>query len=469
MLRRYCQSMFVSRDGCPLRAAAGRLALLLGVILMMSSGLRAQNYSWDARSVGMGGETGLGGGNLTADMVPADRNYTSIVVPLGLIQVLSHLEVFDPNDPGFDALRAIDYVGNPFHYSFGRDEKTGNVDFVKNIIDSGFNRNLNTYRGFSPPEHMVAGGVFAPSWGHTFKVHKGANNSYQGIYVGAGPHLALQAEVQFDPRLIAILGSPVNVTVPANTTFFANNTASQQTAAAVTGGYRAKFGLGGNSLRDGLYFAVNVSYLIGIHRDVTDMSLKLATDSTGLLTVAPLQVPLGIDYFYSRSGRGVSTDVGIEIVKSGFEIGAGANNVGNYINWTNNHAQRFSLTSLTTGVSFVKTGLAAPTGAIRQEIPIEYVSNLRYSRGRWTVRTDEIYGLQKFAAHVGGELRLGPVALRGGSRYGLKRWNPTGGLGLNFSRRFGIDVGFFGNTTNLEQRRNIAMAVSLRIEHPVKD
>ena len=38
---------------------------------------------------------------------------------------------FAPDDPNFDALRAIDYVGNPFHYSFQRNQKTGSVDFLK--------------------------------------------------------------------------------------------------------------------------------------------------------------------------------------------------------------------------------------------------------------------------------------------------------------------------------------------------
>jgi hypothetical protein len=336
-------------------------------------------------------------------------------------------------------------------------------------VDAGFNRNLNTYRGFTPPEHMVAGGVFAPNWGHTFKFHRGANNSFQGIYVGAGPHISLQTDLRFDPRLIAILGSPVNVAVPANSTLFATNSASQQTAIAVTGGYRAKVGFpSSSSNRDGFYLAVNISYLIGIRRDVTDLNLNLATDGAGLLTLTPLQTPLAIDYLYSRSGRGVSTDAGIVIVKNGWEIGAGASGIGNRINWTNHHSNRYKLTSLTTGVDFLKTGLVAPTGTIRQELPVEYVSNLGYSMGRWTVRTDETYGLQKFGAHVGGEYRLGPVALRGGARYGLKRWNPTGGLGFNFTKKIGIDLGLFGNSTNLEQQRNLAIAVSLRIEHPVK-
>jgi hypothetical protein len=449
-----------------LAGAGARLLLIFAGVLLISSGLHAQNYSWDARSVGMGGETGLGDGNLASSLVPPDRSYTSIVVPLGFVQVFSHLDVFNPNNANFDALRAIDYVGNPFHYSFNRDQKAGNVDFLKNIVDSGFSRDLNAYRGFAPPEHMVAGGVLAPNWGYTFKVHRGANNSFQGIYLGAGPYVTLQTDLRFDPRLISILSSSVNVAVPANANFFANNVASQQAAAAVTGGYRAKIGFpSSKSARDGLYLAVNFNYLIGLRYDVADLNLQILTDAAGLVTATPSSVPVTIDHLDSSSGRGFSTDMGISIVKNGWEFGVGANDVGNRIDWRNFHNKQFTLSTLTTGVDFVGTSLAAPTGTIRKELPVQYVSNVGYSAGRWTVRTDWAYELQKLAAHAGGEYRLGPVALRGGARYGLKQWNPTGGLGLNFTRRFGIDVGFFGNSTNLEQKRNISMAVSLRIEH----
>jgi hypothetical protein len=152
-------------------------------------------------------------------------------------------------------------------------------------------------------------------------------------------------------------------------------------------------------------------------------------------------------------------------VRNGWEFGVGANDIGNRIDWTGHHHKLFALTNLTTGVDFVETSLVAPTGTIRKELPVQYVSNVGYSAGRWTVRTDWSYELQKLSAHAGSEYRVGPVALRGGARYGLKEWNPTGGIGVNFTRRFGIDVGLFGNSTNLEQKRNISMAVSLRIEH----
>jgi hypothetical protein len=452
-----------------LRFAGSRLCLLLAVVLLLSGGLSAQNYSWDARSVGMGGQTSLGDGNLASTLVPPDRNYTAIVVPLGLFQVFSNLEVFDPGDPDFDVLRAIDYVGNPFHYSFNRSEKAGTTDFLKNIVDSGFNADLNTYRGFAPPEHTVAGGVFAPNWGHTFKFHHGVSNSFQGIYLGAGPYVSLQTDLRFDPRLVSILNSPVDVTVPANTTFYATNNSAQQAAASITGGYRAKVGFPSSaSARDGVYLAVDFHYLIGWRQDVADLNLQIETDASGLVTASPASMPLTIDHLSSNSGRGFSTDVGVIVVRNGWEFGAGANDIGNRIDWTDHHRKRYTLTNLSTGVDFVTTSLVAPTGTIRKELPVQYVSNVGYSAGRWTVRTDVNYELQKLTAHAGGEYRLGPLALRGGTRYSLTEWNPTGGVGVNFTRRFGIDVGLFGNSANLEQRRTVGMAVSLRIEHPVE-
>src|SRR5262245_50475946 len=126
----------MSRSCSHLANCAFRLFLLAAVVFLMSGGLRAQNYSWDARSVGMGGETGFGADNLAATLVPAERNYTAIMVPMGFVQLFRNLDAFNPSNANFDALRAIDYVGNPFHYSFNRSEKAGAIDFLKNIVDS---------------------------------------------------------------------------------------------------------------------------------------------------------------------------------------------------------------------------------------------------------------------------------------------------------------------------------------------
>jgi hypothetical protein len=51
---------------------------------------------------------------------------------------------------------------------------------------------------------------------------------------------------------------------------------------------------------------------------------------------------------------------------------------------------------------------------------------------------------------------------RGGGRYTSDRWHPSGGAGFNLTPRFGIDVAVFGTSTNIERRRQMGVAASLR-------
>jgi hypothetical protein len=62
----------------------------------------------------------------------------------------------------------------------------------------------------------------------------------------------------------------------------------------------------------------------------------------------------------------------------------------------------------------------------------------------------------------GGEYRLGFIELRGGGRYSRSIWNPAGGVGVNLLPGFGVDVAWFGTSTNIEDQRKASMAVSLR-------
>jgi hypothetical protein len=72
----------------------GTILLTLFALLTFSSRAFAQSWSFDARTIGMGG---VGSGNLATKMIDSERNYTSIVIPIGLFQVLSDTAVFDPN------------------------------------------------------------------------------------------------------------------------------------------------------------------------------------------------------------------------------------------------------------------------------------------------------------------------------------------------------------------------------------
>ena len=125
--------------------------------------------------------------------------------------------------------------------------------------------------------------------------------------------------------------------------------------------------------------------------------------------------------------------------------------------------EQFLLESLVDGGDFLDTNLPVPTGALRVELPITYTANVGRHADRWSAESEFSHGLQGNNFHGGYEYRLGAVDLRGGGRYARNRWHPSGGAGFNLSRRFAIDVGAFGTSANIEGRRDVALAASMRI------
>ena len=51
-----------------------------------------------------------------ARIVNEERDYTSIVLPFGLFQVLNDFSIFNPNSSAFDPVRGIEYAASPIHY-----------------------------------------------------------------------------------------------------------------------------------------------------------------------------------------------------------------------------------------------------------------------------------------------------------------------------------------------------------------
>lgn len=433
----------------------------------------AQNYSWDARRIGMGGNTTAGSGNLAFSEIgaaPDDSHYKAFVIPLGLIQVLSNLNTFDINNPNFDAIRAVDYIGNPFHFTFGRSQDPGVEDIVKDIDNASLSRDLNTYRGFSPPSHLVAEGLVAPIWGYTFKFHKTADGSFQGIYVGAGPYLADYDDINIDQSLINILSSPVPVTVPANAVFHVTNDFAQQGAVAITGGFRSKFAFPSMGPgRDGVYVAANFSYLYGIHYDVLDLATQLQTDSNGLITTTPSGTPVTASYISATSGKGFSADVGMGIVHGPWDLGVGVNGIGNRINWSDVTIRQYAISSVTNGSGGFQQISKTPGADIRQTLPVRYTGNLGYHGNHWSLLADYTYGFEDNSFHAGSEYRFLMVTARGGARYSLGRWNPTGGVGFKLLPRLGLDAAVFPTDVNVDRAREIAVALSLRLMSKPKE
>jgi len=439
--------------------------LIVLILLVGCSTALAQNYSGDARKIAMGG-TGYSD-NIAASLVEEEKVYTTIAVPLGIFQLVQDLDLFDPdNEEIFDPVLALGYVANPIHYGFDRETDETLNSFLSDIINADLSLDLNTYRGLSLTNHLEAEGLLSPSWGKTFKILKNTDGTFHGFYVGAWPYISSKTELDIDEDLTDVLNSSAYVPIP-NRDFEIYNQSGGQLAMAITGGYRGRIGLPGRENADesglnGIYIGMNYHYLYGFHYDDADIAFQLNTDAEGLLTLLPVVDPLSIDYLYSNSGRGFALDFGVNVIIDGWEFGFGANGVANRINWEGLTRKQFTLESVLEGGDFVEQWIPLTNTDLRVELPVQYSGNVGYTRKALTVAALISHGYQDTAFHGGAEYRLGIIEVRGGIRYGLDRWHPTAGAGLNLGKLFSIDVATFWNTTNIEREFRSNLAVSLR-------
>jgi len=423
-----------------------------------------QNWSFDARTIGMGGVGSTG--NLADSMIDKQRRYTSIVLPFGLFQVLGDLDIYDPNSPKFDPIRAIEYSASPMHYVIGRDRDTSaEALFVSDLRNAVFSRDLSRYRGFVPANDILAEGLASPTWGGTIKVHRSSDGGYHGIFIGAGPYLSLHDQATFDPQLTDVLSTGVNV---RNAVMPITNADQGQVAIAITGGYRGRFALPGaislnsSSRRDGIYVATNFNYLRGFVYENDTMRINLATDATGLLSPASNVLVVHQD---ASSGTGYAIDLGVGVVVDRWEVGFGANGIANRIDWTGVTQKTLALGNLQSGNGTFAQSTTVPAGDARVVLPVDYRGNITYNADDWSATAEIGHGFGGSSFHGGYEHRVGPFAARGGARYTFGMWNPTGGVGIDLSRKVALDVAIFGTTTNIERTRQAAIAASFRFNH----
>jgi hypothetical protein len=442
------------------------------VVLALSAPAHAQNWSGDARKIGMGG---VGASeNLASKSIERDNHYRTIVIPFGLFQILRDTDIFDPGSDKFDLVRSFEYAASPLHYTFDRDGTGTGAAFIEDLTNARLNRDLNAYRGFVPVTQPVAYGIAHPNFGITIPVYK-TDTVRHGIYVGAGPYFTMRGALAVSDGLVDILGSESPVVVPPLTSFPITSNARGEIAMAITGGYRGKFawpmGLPSRADKDGLFVAVNYSYLRGFRMEDGDITLRLDTNSTGLLAVNPVPPPIIVNRTNSTKGHGHVVDIGVAGLLNRWELGFGINGIANEIKWTGVEATAYSLGNLFTGGDFLE-GLTIPVDDVTIKQPVQYTGNAGYHADRWTVmgqvtkRTSDYAPdkdrLNATTFHVGGEYRFLVLEPRAGVYYSRERWQPSAGIGVNLGK-FGIDYAIYATDANVQRVRHEAMALSLRI------
>ena len=437
------------------------------VLTSPASSAFAQNYSFDARRIALGGAGGTP--NVASKLVERQRRYKSILIPVGLVRLLSDIRVFFPNREDFDFSRAVEYGTAPLHFVFGRSEDITAGSFFRDMINAQLQSDLNAYRdggGFDTPLITSSEGLMAMTWGPTFMLHR-TERSFQGIYVGAGPYLAAQAYADFDSEFEKVLNSSTDRYVRSASMGIGGGE-TDQLALDITGSYRARFPLFATDdprgSRNGMYVAANYHHLQGFRYDEFDAALRLDTDANGLLVPNPPETPFTLTWLTSSKGIGLAMDFGVAFVVNRWDFGAGVSGVANRIKWRDIRREELALVSLFNNTEFIHNRLPRTQPDTQIELPVTYTGDLSYHRDKWSAYTEYSNGLGGDNFRLGLEYRLGAIELRGAGRYSQGSWYPSAGAGFNLTRNFGVDVGLFGTRTFLEPESHLGLAISLRID-----
>ena len=426
--------------------------------------MSAQNYSFDARRIALGGAGGTP--NVATKLVERQRRYRSILIPIGLVRAISDYRVFFPTTDDFDFARAVEIGTRPLHHTFGGGGGLIGSGFFRDITDAQVIPDLNAYRttGLDVSQSMFEEGLVALTWGKTFMLRQD-DRSFHGIYVGAGPYFGVQATADLDSELVGILNASGNRYIPA-ATFGLSGGERHQLAVAITGGYHARFPMfaqdGEGAGRNGMYVAANYHHLWGVRMDDIDARLQLETDSAGLLSPHPSVAPFALGWQESGSGRGLAMDFGVAFVVNRWDFGVGVGGVANRITWSDITRHAVGLVSLHDGNEWVHGKLPVIDTKRRFELPTTFTSDVAYHREKWSLLSEYSHGYQGHNFRSGLEYRLGKVELRGGGRINQGAVHPSFGAGFNLTRNFGVDAAIFDTKTFLESKPRLGLAISLR-------
>jgi len=405
---------------------------------------------------------------VASKLIEQERRYKSVLIPVGLVKVLTDIRVFFPNREDFDFSRAVEFSSSPLHFVFGRSEDITARSLFRDLVKAQLQPDLNVYRGegFDPPLITSTEGLMAMTWGHTFSLHEGAR-SFQRIYVGAGPYLVAQASADFDSEFEKLLNSSTGRYV-RSASMVIDGGETDQLALEITGSYRARFPFFGHdgpgARRNGMYVMANYHHLQGFRLDEFNAKLQLDTDEAGLLVQHPPETPFTLEWQKSSKGIGLALDFGTSFVINRWDFGVGVSGVANRIKWRDVRRRELALVSLFNGTEFVYTRLPRNNDTIEISLPFTYTGDLSYHRDAWSAFTEYSDGLGGTNFRAGLEYRFGAIELRGAGRYSQGSWYPSAGVGFDLTRTFGVDVAFFGTKTFLEPHPHVGLAISLRFD-----
>src|SRR6266496_1387168 len=211
----------------------------------------------------------------------------------------------------------------------------------------------------------------------------------------------------------------------------------------------------------GLYLGGALHYYLGVAYLRSDVTAGFRTDSVifgGSNPATPFDSGLTS---YSKPGNafghGVGGDVGIAWIAGPIELGIGVNDIGATLTWSDTRQD---------SVFYRDSSFSKPVAnhvSTTTKLPVSYIANVTYTVGKTTLGADVLNTGRGATVHVGGEQRIGLIAVRGGvARDQRKRIELGFGGGVRLGP-LGLDVGFWTHTNSLSNERGVTMATSFSI------
>ena len=425
----------------------------------------AQGVVTDARRIGMGGlilqPSGLRRYNAAYRAVPARKDARgqpkiTIPIPLGIIQFfhdhpdISNDPAFNRDSTGFNPVLVLNTLLNlPLYYEVKK-APTPTNDVVFGIGKDSLRVNLGEAAKLVPEDEFGIGGSSRP-------LDPGI--SIKGVRVSVMAWLHDEVGFALGDTLIGFLRD--SEPARSNTPYTIDGNGILEAGFAPTLGYAGRIA---GDTATGLYLGGALHYYLGVAYARTAGRGGFVTGDTIFGGPTPVQPTINALSQYSGPGKalghGVGGDVGVAFVSGPIELGVGVNDIGATITWTD--TRQDSLLYDRTGDT-IYTKPVAKHVRTTTKLPVSYIVNVAYTVGNTTLGADVLDNGRGATVHVGGEQRIGLVALRGGiARDQRKRIEFGWGGGLRFGP-LGLDVGFWTHTNSLSNQRGITMATSFSI------
>jgi hypothetical protein len=379
-------------------------------------------------------------------------------VPFGLIKFfkdhplnqLGNDPTFDPRSPTFNPFELMNVVFNPPVFYEIREVPTPTNDVEFTIGKNAFVIDLGAAQVLIPQDEFGLG-----SSSRLLDLGAGA----KGFHFGVMGFTHYELGFTLDDALRGVLKQADSV--QPNTTYRVFGDGILQVGFAPTVGYSGRLYGSGDDSEDGVYLGAAVRYYLGA-------TYAQGRGPGGFTTGNPVfgATPTGYldDTVFTSNkpfGHGIGGDAGIVWISGPLEVGVGVNDIGATLTWTDTKVQRVSYNSITDSIT---TTVLLNHVESKTKLPVSYIANAAYRMGTGTtVGGDIVNSGRGTVIHVGGEQRLGLLALRGGvSRDQRKKMQFGWGGGVRLGP-LGLDVGFWTHSNSFADKRGITMATSISL------